>query len=149
MKTILAVFVLAFLSQVPCSADHEHSAELLGKWYRVVPGCSLFLEFHPDGKCSIERRWYDGLEDHSSSIPAKWYFDGWCLVLTPIDAVQGEKVLQFPVRLSLIELGTGEHVLGCRLRWDAHEENIQADVFRRGEFKFAPPTSPDKSARKP
>jgi len=147
MKTILTSAILIALLWTPCVANQDRSVDVMGKWYRVVPGCSLLLEILPDGQCALERRWFDGNVDHSILTTAKWRFDGWCLVIDSVGDRQAEQAVEFPIRLSLIELKGGERVLGMSLSWDTHKENIQADVFHRGEFKYTPPTTPDKPTR--
>jgi hypothetical protein len=144
MKAIFCAVGLLALLLTPCLAKPDQSVDVIGKWYRVVPDCSLFLEFFADGHCTVECRWFDGRTDHSISQSAKWKFDGWCLALDPVDDPHAEHVVEFPLRLSLIELKNGERVLGLSLRWDVHKENIQADVFHRGDWKFTPPTTPDR-----
>ena len=135
--------LLISLFWIPASAHESTPIDITGKWHRIVPGCSLFLDFSADGQCTIQRAWYDGREEHSLKCTARWKFDGWCIVLTPNSKDEHKDVIDFPIRLSLVELQSGERVLGLSLKWGTQRETIVPDVFYRGEFKWADHTSPD------
>jgi hypothetical protein len=144
MKLISIITAILLLFVPLVRAKQLEPADVSGKWYRVVPGCSLYLDFSADGTCKVERAYTDGREDHSIVATTKWHFDGWCIVVEPEESKEVEKALDEPIRLSMIETNRGERVLGYRLHWDRMKEKLSADVFHRGERpKFNPPSVPD------
>ncbi|MBI5382266.1 MAG: hypothetical protein HZA31_10235 [Opitutae bacterium] len=141
---VFLVFAALYVSRL--DAAQVGACDVIGKWYRVVPGCSLFLNFRADGKCEVDQRVFDGRKTYSAKVTTIWRFDGWCIVIEPEEGSSAEKVIPKTWRLSLIELEDGQRVLGYWLRWDKKAGGFQADVFLKGEY--TPVFTPDLPSEK-